>query len=1042
MQLLPTTQLPPHELLALLERHMLDVQPVPPQGIYGQVDAAAWWQVEGIARFWEGQEQGVLVRCMEDLLTGLHAGGATPMLLLHTFGGELQVFVGVQAEYAPVLEGALQGNFAGILLAAVPQRLGSALSKQSAFAHTGQLTGIPTCKAAPAERQQAPSGQAAHLQQIERLIRGMGREQWGYFVRGIPVPPAEVLLLGSQVIELIKAYGNQAHTVHEIRPGVSIQGDWTAQHCVMVLERLLQRVERGKAQGMWQSESTFFASDILTLGQVAGFLRGIFAGPEGQPDPIRSRIHTPGAPPVALEDRQTVLHTGELATLMQLPSEEMPGYHVHQYVRFDVALPPTNPAVHNIALGAVLDVTRATGQHYSLVRDDLTKHGLVVGVTGSGKTNTCFGLLERVWEGGRGQPFLVIEPAKAEYRSLLRPLRNQLRVYTLGDERYAPFRLNPFEFECHDVEQRIHVQTHIDYLKSVFGAAFVLYPPMPYVLETCLHEVYADRGWNLTTSAIERRLPRPQRGQEARYPVFPTLQDLYDKIDPVVDRLGYDAQIQRDVKAGLKARIGSLLLGGKGLMLNTRRSVPFGALLQFPTVLELERIGDDDEKAFVIGLLLTRLYEYRVIEGRRQAAPSEAVRHLLLIEEAHRLLQNVSTAQESEAANPRGKAVESFANMLAEIRAYGQGVLIAEQIPSKLTPDAIKNTNLKILHRTVAADEREVMAGAMNLSDAQKQAVTTLLTGQAVVFAEGADRPYLVQIERAKGSGGWAATKPNDAEVRQAMIDLGAFDDEIYKPRPGCERCGLWKRDPVRCATIRHLALTVQEQPVFTEAFRRYTLSLSQDGERAVLGYRDLLQPLRQAVQPGDDQEEREVALCAVVHRSATDMERLGEYYDLPYGTLVELHTGKLLPVLALVTKNFSNDQAAVVQLTQHVAPKAKEYGQALDMATARRDGPFASCIFCRQRCRYGWDLAPLAQNGRLQRDIIQAIETIADAQQMWAKVAEISQHAANRALVGTTPQPVAAAALCFAAQTSAALGFADDTQRKMTGQVRDALKP
>ena len=37
--------------------------------------------------------------------------------------------------------------------------------------------------------------------------------------------------------------------------------------------------------------------------------------------------------------------------------------------------------------------------------------------------------------------------------------------------------------------------------------------------------------------------------------------------------------------------------------------------------------------------------------------------------------------------------------MLAEIRAYGEGIVVAEQIPTKLVPDVVKNTALKVVHR-------------------------------------------------------------------------------------------------------------------------------------------------------------------------------------------------------------------------------------------------------------------------------------------------------------------------------------------------------
>src|SRR5262249_16899746 len=152
--------------------------------------------------------------------------------------------------------------------------------------------------------------------------------------------------------------------------------------------------------------------------------------------------------------------------------------------------------------------------------------------------------------------------------------------------------------------------------------------------------------------------------------------------------LGYGPQITADVKAGLVARLDQLRSpGGKGPMLDTRASTPDAVLFGGPCLLELKQVADDDEKAFLIGLLLTRLYEYhesRRSESQEAGRPGE-LRHVTLIEEAHRLLRNVSTEQGGEvSANPKGRAIETFANLLSEVRAFGEGIILAEQSPVKL----------------------------------------------------------------------------------------------------------------------------------------------------------------------------------------------------------------------------------------------------------------------------------------------------------------------------------------------------------------------
>ena len=128
--------------------------------------------------------------------------------------------------------------------------------------------------------------------------------------------------------------------------------------------------------------------------------------------------------------------------------------------------------------------------------------------------------------------------------------------------------------------------------------------------------------------------------------------------------------------------------------------------------------------------------------------------HVLLIEEAHRLLKNVSTSQGGEGANPQGKAVEFFCNMLAEIRSYGQGFLISDQMPTKLAPDVLKNTNLKICHRIVTKEDRELLGSSMNMTSDQVESISMFNTGYAAIYSEGDSRPQLVKLPLVKNING------------------------------------------------------------------------------------------------------------------------------------------------------------------------------------------------------------------------------------------------------------------------------------------------
>src|SRR5262249_45740090 len=162
--------------------------------------------------------------------------------------------------------------------------------------------------------------------------------------------------------------------------------------------------------------------------------------------------------------------------------------------------------------------------------------------------------------------------------------------------------------------------------------------------------VYVDRGWDLRTN-LNSRLVADDETSAA----YPTLSDLIAKASEVIPALGYDEKVTGDLKAALVTRLEALRYGSKGAMLDVRHSLPPDELFGQPTVVELEALGDEGDKAFFSGLLLIRLAEYRRARGQ-----SADLVHLLVVEEAHRLLANVPTSASSEEANPRGEAVETF----------------------------------------------------------------------------------------------------------------------------------------------------------------------------------------------------------------------------------------------------------------------------------------------------------------------------------------------------------------------------------------------
>jgi hypothetical protein len=722
------------------------------------------WRIHGVGFIEKGLEGSAWKRIRpptEDLLIGLYPYRTPLAFLVSGTPRGAAIHIGTWLPYTTenstdailderqqMLKAALRSLYPAIDLA-------SADPPSVPLPVAGLALGVPTMKAPHPLDNALP---------LDRLIRALAGTTWSALVLAQPLDESVVRGLRHQVINEMRRVQGEAQGMKTPSPLAGLYAKLLAAN--------LESLNSGLEGGTWRT-GVYLQGEEGSYRRLASIWRAVFSGPKSIPEPIRvwddptaaemaarwalpdiPRMQGPGVYQYPFE-YQTLLSSSQLAAYVHLPQLETCGFSISLVPAFD-AMPPAVKGEAPVRLGRVAVRTEPTETEYAVDRNKLTRHAFVAGVTGSGKTNTIFHILKQ--SAATGVPFLVIEPAKKEYRALLNApgFGGRLRVFTPGDETVSPFRMNPFE-----VPAGTPVGVHVDMLRSVFSVSFGMWTPLPQVLERCLYGIYEDRGWNLATGANPRVDPASDVSM-----AFPTLSDLLDKVDDVVARLGYEKRVSDDIHAALHTRINSLRVGGKGRMLDTARSMPMDALVEQPAVLELDGIGDDDDKAFLMGLIFIRLAEHR-----RTLGEARELRHLLVIEEAHRLLSGARKGVMEQEADPRGKAVETFANILSEIRAYGQGVIIADQVPVKLVSDVIKNTNLKIAHRLVDLEDRTVLAGAMAMSNTQAQALSILKVGQVAVFGDGDDSPVLVQVPPVKDLEDLAV--PGDADVSACMRKAG-----------------------------------------------------------------------------------------------------------------------------------------------------------------------------------------------------------------------------------------------------------------------------
>ena len=427
--------------------------------------------------------------------------------------------------------------------------------------------------------------------------------------------------------------------------------------------------------------------------------------------------------------------------------------------------------IHEMAIGRYLDITGASEDAMFDIQQ-FAKHGLIVGVPGSGKTTAMFSILHQLWDSPPEEriPFIVLEPAKTEYRALkgLPAFADDMLVFTLGDEDTSPFRFNPFE-----VLPGIRLENHISRLQACFVGAFDLFDPLPIFLEQAIRRTYLEQGWYDDSRGGEPGL------------ITPTLTDLVRNAEWIVEHSGFDPKMKSDFKASLLERLNSLRRGSKGRMLDCRHSIPMDDLMGRPVVLELDNLNGD-EKSLIMMFLLSYVFEY--CKSRRTSG--SPLKHLLVVEEAHNLIS--SQQGETSRANPRAQTIELFVNMLAEMRALGQGILIADQLPTAIAPQAVKQTNLKLLMRVTARDDREEIGSTMDLDDEQMHQVVNFKTGHAYLYHEGEDRVRMIRMPDFKREHR-VNEPPDDATLGGMMASYERDHCSLYMPfdecASFCERC-------------------------------------------------------------------------------------------------------------------------------------------------------------------------------------------------------------------------------------------------------------
>lgn len=420
----------------------------------------------------------------------------------------------------------------------------------------------------------------------------------------------------------------------------------------------------------------------------------------------------------------------ELARALNFPGKSVCGIPVIETASFGRNVSSYNEIPEDLRMGSVYHMhIKEDNVPVNIGEASLTAHVFVTGSTGTGKTNTVAKMIKNICLSDNKEDvptFLIIEPAKGEYKSLLGGY-SSVKVYGTNPRISDLLRINPFSFP-----KNITVSEHIDRLVEIFNVCWPMYAAMPAILKDAIISAYEIAGWDIETSC-----------NTIRDDLFPSFADVMEQVKIIVNRSEYSSDTKGDYSGALLSRIKSLTNGinGQIFCINAKTDED---LFDSNVIIDLSRVGAVETKSLIMGLLMLKLQEYR-LSGK--APDRKKLEHITVLEEAHNLLRRTSLEQSGESSNLLGKSVEMITNAIAELRAFGEGFVIADQAPELLDMAVIRNTNTKIIHKLPDQTDRELVGKAVGLSDAQINELSKLERGVAAIYQNDWTETVLCKID-------------------------------------------------------------------------------------------------------------------------------------------------------------------------------------------------------------------------------------------------------------------------------------------------------
>lgn len=565
------------------------------------------------------------------------------------------------------------------------------------------------------------------------------------------------------------------------------------KYILSMIDEHIKRLDEGRSLGFWNTGVYVLAEDTDTVDTALGMLKAVYSGQKTHLNPIRtyseqireglvcqyaqnmelmplpSKAESPFGP--LYQFISTPITTPELSIECNLPRKDFTGVRNNvDSVRFSYNPPKLSPDTRSICLGQVYNEGLPIAQNYHMDIDALVRHGVMVGESGSGKTTTIRRILQETQK--LGIPFLVIDPVKdgfldwaiaynGRHREDPDFQRKRIRIYKPGSRTYRyldmqqkAFRevtLDRFSINLYQPatygKPNVNLAGHINTISNLLANSTGMVNSLPQLLKEAMR-------WDLQgyypCSVDQQDFPA-----EEFWKVAPGVSGLAFALEHIMSVKTYEPRIKGNLKQCINNILTEIQTGWKHDLISADETTGIGELFEHPAVISLADLGSDEEKSFAITILMQWLRDYRIskfkncLDYQIALRTREQLMHLVIIDEAHAVLEKPKASTSQEEINPGQETAKIMKKILSELREYGQGVLVADQFASRLIEDVRKNSHVVMIHQMKSQDECELMGKSISLNEEQQNYIHSLKQGHMII-RYGSQEPCLVKVDNRK----------------------------------------------------------------------------------------------------------------------------------------------------------------------------------------------------------------------------------------------------------------------------------------------------